>query len=158
MNYESNYIKKLYENLSEKKQIEISDYLRDTVKEELIEILEKKEFIGVDNSLEVSLFEYDIVYREKDGLSIRYQNNIYDYCVIENDDLLEMINDMESGFFDWLWCTKEYYIKWFNEESNKSMFINDIFQYCDKLSERFNLTDESNDIVRIISLLESERE
>ena len=158
MNYESDYIKNLYENLSEKKQIEISDYLRDTVKEELIEILEKKEFIGVDNSLEVSLFEYDIVYREKDGLSIRYQNNIYDYCVIENDDLLEMINDMESGFFDWLGCTKEYYIKWFNEESNKSMFINDIFQYCDKLSERFNLTDESNDIVRIISLLESERE
>jgi len=158
MNYESDYIKNLYENLSEKKQIEISDYLRDTVKEELIEILEKKEFIGVDNSLEVSLFEYDIVYREKDGLSIRYQNNIYDYCVIENDDLLEMINDMESGFFDWLGCTKEYYIKWFNEESNKSMFINDIFKYCDKLYERFNLADESNDIVRIISLLESERE
>lgn len=158
MNHESDYIKNLYENLSEKRRIELSSDINDLIKEELIELLEKKDFVGTDNSMEESLFEYGLVYREKDGLTIRYQNNIYDYCVIENDDLLEVINDMESGFFDWLGCTKEYYIKWFNEESNKSMFINDIYQYCDKLYEHFDLADESNDIIRIISLLSSEKE
>lgn len=158
MNYESDYIKNLYENLSGENQNELSNTINDLIKEELIELLEKKDFVGTDNSMEESLFEYGLVYREKDGLTIRYQNNIYDYCVIENDDLLEVINDMESGFFDWLGCTKEYYIKWFNEESNKSMFIRDIYQYCDKLYERFDLADEENDIIRIISLLSSGKE
>jgi len=158
MNYESDYIKNLYENLSEEKQIELLSIINDLIKEELIELLEKKDFVGTDNSLEESLYEYGLVYREKDGLTIRYQNNIYDYCVIENDDLLEVINNMEQSFFLYLGCTKEYYIKWFNEESNKSMFINDIFKYCDKLYEHFDLADESNDIIRIISLLSSEKE
>jgi len=158
MNYESDYIKKLYENLSINKQNEISEYMLEAIKEELIEILEKKDFIGVDASLEISLFEYGIVYRKKDGLSIRYQNDVYDYNFIENEELLEIINDIEQGFFDWLGIEKEEYIQWFNTCNNKSHCIRDIFQYCDRLYDHFNLVDPGNDILRIIYTLNKEKE
>ena len=155
---ESDYIKKLYENLSNEKQEELSDTINDLIKEDLVELLEKKNFVGTDDSLNESLFEYGIVYREKDGLTIKYQGNMYNYFIINNDDLLEIINDMKEGFFKWLGCAKEDYIKWFNEENNKSMFICDISQYCDKLYEYFDLTNKENDITRVISLLTSEKE
>ena len=158
MNYESDYIKELYENLNKDKQEELSNTINNLLKEELIELLEKKDFAGTDSSLKESLYEYGLVYREKDGLTIRYQGNIYDYDFIENDELLEIINYMQEGFFKWLGRAREDYIKWFNEESNKSMFISDIFQYCDRLYEYFNLTDDENDITRVISLLSSEKE
>lgn len=46
MNYESDYIKKLYNNLDIYKQIEISKNILEAIKEDLIEMLEKKILSG----------------------------------------------------------------------------------------------------------------
>lgn len=89
----------------------------------LIELLETLSFIGTDASLEESLTEYSIVYREPDGYTILYSNVNYSddtadmmFCTlfITRSDVLESLQDIKEGFYSFIGTDRKEYIEGFS--------------------------------------------
>jgi len=126
--------------------------------ERLIELLEEKNFKGMDASIEESLFCYGIVRREKDGftiLCIGDESAPYKFGVttIEVNDIKEAIKEMKNGFFEWVGSTADEYINQFNNDvkSNLVRYIYDIRVYEDRLTHDVYLTLTADEIISILT-------
>ena len=88
------------------------------MRESIFDKLEKKGFEGIDVSLEISLFEYGIIARDKDNeLQVIYVTEWIDYekpkyfdvSYISSDDLNSIINESwfdKKGFLSFLGMTE----------------------------------------------------
>lgn len=78
------------------------------MKKVLIKVLEENNYIdGSDIDLNISLFEYGSIRNPKTGDVLYYFNRHFDWTTVTIDDVIEALNELNGGFFDFIGSTKE---------------------------------------------------
>lgn len=134
----------------------------------VIKKLETLGYIGIDCSLGVSLVEYGFIYNPSDGHVIlcTTPNNttevttlnsiLFGTDYVDTDDLLDALNDMPSGFFDWSdWPSHDHgYTKDTLSTTPphiRSSIIFSIKQYNGRLLGEVDCRLNINDVLSIVS-------
>lgn len=101
--------------------------------EHLAELLEALGFLGTDESIECSLYEYRFVYRERDSLLVIFDGvSRYDMVHVSKDDISEAIKEMDDGFYSFIGVSKAEYSL---SPVSLEMQISEIRNYKDLLTE-----------------------
>lgn len=113
--------------------------------EKLEQALKDNGFVGIDMSLDISLFEYGMIYSEQRSELIQFTQNPYDvkdekdiWFVyqggIDEDYVLSELESVNQGFYETLGTTKEEY-----EDSSLSMIIYDLISegYIDDQGSKY---------------------
>lgn len=97
--------------------------------QEFIDILQANNFYGIDASLEISLFEYNLVYNQKteQALFLRVDDGVQCYYAMDitDDDITEAFSNHERGILEYCGMDKE---TWLSQDIVHK--INDIEMYC----------------------------
>lgn len=127
--------------------------------ERLIELLEEKNFKGIDASIEESLFCYGLLWSKEDGFTIICSGNkeppySYGVTTIKPCQILEAIEEQKEGFFKFLEIEKNEYIENLKddikENRNLSHYIYSVRQYNDLLTDDIYYTMPIDYILKII--------
>ena len=86
--------------------------------------------MGIDASIEESLFRYNTLYNPNTNDAILHlSDDVFNMSFIDKDDVVDAINSMEDGFFSFIGTKKANYIQYAVDSSNLATFIQDINQY-----------------------------
>lgn len=128
--------------------------------EKLIELLEEKNFIGTDISLEESLLYYGMVVRKIDGFTIlctadNDRTYLFGVTTISTNDIKNAIEEMEEGFYNFIGIPKEQYINDLKidikNNNDLAVFIQDIRQYNDRLTYDIYYTLTADELINILN-------
>ena len=113
-------------------QVDINMYLTDEQKQLLID----NGFEGTDVDLDVSLFEYGLLYSTKREIAIycisddgyeEHGDYIFDFFPTTKEEIEDVLESMSDGFYSWLGCTDKE--KCYNKDRYYPTIVYDINQY-----------------------------
>lgn len=98
-------------------------------KELLVNILEKCGYEGIDNSVEISLYDYCLV--SLNGDFIAHFEGRYELFSMSMEDVKDIIEDRENnyGLFSYTDTSKEDYLRLCEDEENLHRIVSDIYGY-----------------------------
>jgi hypothetical protein len=145
-----------YSILSSEHKKEVDELILEKLEGIIIDLLEKLNFKGTDESVEESIFEYGVVCREGSDDCILFRGGWFDTIVVSDEDILDYIKEIEEGFFSYVGISREEYTKVYlephNKIHNKATVIRDLITYggTELDTATYNLT-----YLNIINILRS---
>lgn len=118
-----------YSILSKEDRKEIDDLIQEKLKAMVVYLLEKLGYIGMDCSMEISIFDYGVVRQDSTGGVVAYSDGYFDLITVSDETILDNINEADNGFFLWLDEDDVAYIDRFHESQSKASFVRDFIVY-----------------------------